>query len=1351
MADEINVRARLTADDQASAVIRRLQSQLKRLERQINTKFSKAKPLTDNIVDPKIVKYLEKTGGAMGKLTPSYVRNARRMREANQLTQAGWDDLIGKIRKYEQVYNSAGRKATKLSAAQRKDMRDLVRQAHAYQYVWNQAYGQMQNIHGRMTEAQRKTDKRAQRDRFKDIRYLARLRENYRKSGDRADARKYFLERYRARVRERSERIEQRRQKHDFNQQLGNTRYLSRVRQATERHEQRARDEQYRHTHRMRRSAMQNLGQAAHTPGRMMNRLDGNFFNSPAFYGMMAGGLAAAGVRSSVSEAIGLDRAETFGRMHMDQSIINMDSVREDWSMAMGAYLGEKAEVLTHTMVEAAKAGVPDDLSQASSELVTQVAKVFGISTGEVMNAFGFAVAQEMGAGRMQGSVADVDRLLNITSYLASTSAARPDQVFSAMRTGLGSGAMLGMDQAHTMAFLTSVVEAGAQGQQASRFLSSGARRLNAFGTNHRRIRRKSFSQRDENDKLFLQLPRLLGFGNVRGMMDSKREDPNDFIFKVFDGLSKMEDQEMKNQAAFLLFGQDFARFYNNVIESPGIWRRNIKNAVFAAGETSGDNFNSRSFAEYKQGYEHMVDSIGSIWSSVKAEVGTAFKPVMKEISEVANDWLKAVGTSGVRQRVEALIRGFVAGFGFESIRDMIRSFGMLGHVDPEMNTKFFQFAKGFAEGLKFVFETVAEMFSYVGWAASLLGMDDSPETMGKIIASILGFSVALHLLRPGVAILGLVGTMLMGLLNVGIGIYKLAKLMGLVGLAKGGLSAAAVATGGGIASLLGRIGLGALLGVGGFMTGGILIAGLVGLAALAVEIINWKAMGDWWKGTTLGRFLAAPNSPEIEAQREKYRKMREEVRNGKTGMDYLLEYFGYGNDADLPAEGATPNSILAPGYLRSLEGLSESFDAFASKMDLAMLPMGDRLSLPGYNGSYSGYGTGATGGSSGGASPSGGSSFSRQQLQSMASGPMRGFLDFIGAAEGTDRGRGYNETLGYGRFTGGPVDLTSMTLDEVDALQTRMLRHPENHFNSSAAGRYQIVQRTLRSLRSQLGLSGSERFDERMQDMLATRLAMGRGANAAGLMNEWEGLRRYSPGEILQRFNSGQSGSGSTGDAVDLASQLMGQHERRNNGSINSFLRQGGVDINAAYTAWCAGFVNSALAQVGVTGTGSLVANSFRRWGDAVNPENVLKGDVLVQHRNKGMGTGGHVGFATGNTRMGANGQLQLEMLSGNSSDQVRRTWHSANSLDVRRAVGQVPVTAESAIANVPLPPTRPAGNLGAAGASGSASASSGGPSVVVHINGANQSPDELANVLQRRLSERWAWRHHDVEHDLT
>jgi muramidase (phage lysozyme) len=127
--------------------------------------------------------------------------------------------------------------------------------------------------------------------------------------------------------------------------------------------------------------------------------------------------------------------------------------------------------------------------------------------------------------------------------------------------------------------------------------------------------------------------------------------------------------------------------------------------------------------------------------------------------------------------------------------------------------------------------------------------------------------------------------------------------------------------------------------------------------------------------------------------------------------------------------------------------------------------------------------------------------------------------LDLIGAAEGTDRGRGYNETLGYGAFTGGAVNLTGMSLNEVLALQSRMLANPANSFNSSAVGRYQITRTTLLDMMKELGLTGDRLFDESTQDELARALLRRRGDNPDALRNEWEGLRQVDDSTIRNAY----------------------------------------------------------------------------------------------------------------------------------------------------------------------------------------------------------------------------------------
>lgn len=123
---------------------------------------------------------------------------------------------------------------------------------------------------------------------------------------------------------------------------------------------------------------------------------------------------------------------------------------------------------------------------------------------------------------------------------------------------------------------------------------------------------------------------------------------------------------------------------------------------------------------------------------------------------------------------------------------------------------------------------------------------------------------------------------------------------------------------------------------------------------------------------------------------------------------------------------------------------------------------------------------------------------------------PYKPILDLIAYAEGTSKKRtpkaeGYNTTLSYGAYTGGSVNLTAMTLAEVDDLQTRMLRHPRNKWNSSAVGRYQIVRTTLRRIKKALGLSDKTYYDEETQDKMAVYLLRYRGLDKylAGKLQE--------------------------------------------------------------------------------------------------------------------------------------------------------------------------------------------------------------------------------------------------------
>ncbi len=97
-----------------------------------------------------------------------------------------------------------------------------------------------------------------------------------------------------------------------------------------------------------------------------------------------------------------------------------------------------------------------------------------------------------------------------------------------------------------------------------------------------------------------------------------------------------------------------------------------------------------------------------------------------------------------------------------------------------------------------------------------------------------------------------------------------------------------------------------------------------------------------------------------------------------------------------------------------------------------------------------------------------------------------RGLLDFIGSIEAP---AGYDDYY-RGVSSGLPQPLSSMTIGEVLAWQDSI----DASSRSEAAGRYQIMEDTLRGLMTSKGIDKNRRFDSATQDELAVMLLKRRG-----------------------------------------------------------------------------------------------------------------------------------------------------------------------------------------------------------------------------------------------------------------
>jgi uncharacterized protein (TIGR02594 family) len=250
------------------------------------------------------------------------------------------------------------------------------------------------------------------------------------------------------------------------------------------------------------------------------------------------------------------------------------------------------------------------------------------------------------------------------------------------------------------------------------------------------------------------------------------------------------------------------------------------------------------------------------------------------------------------------------------------------------------------------------------------------------------------------------------------------------------------------------------------------------------------------------------------------------------------------------------------------------------------------------------------------------------------------------------DRQANFRQVFGH--------DIHSSTLQEQLAFVDWEMRNTESRAGAA--------------LRAQTSAGGAgaavSRFYERPRDVAGNMASRGQLASSI--------LAGYTPGAapgMTTTTGGGAMVSGGQADPaglVDTALKMQGMHEQRDRGAIMAFMKAGGVNLDPSRAAWCAAFVNANLQLHGIRGSGSQTATSFANWGQGVNPAQAQAGDVVTMMRHHLAGqTGGHVGLATGLQRM-VEGHLQLQMIAGNTSNEVKKMWvNAADDIRVRRAAG--------------------------------------------------------------------------------
>lgn len=103
-----------------------------------------------------------------------------------------------------------------------------------------------------------------------------------------------------------------------------------------------------------------------------------------------------------------------------------------------------------------------------------------------------------------------------------------------------------------------------------------------------------------------------------------------------------------------------------------------------------------------------------------------------------------------------------------------------------------------------------------------------------------------------------------------------------------------------------------------------------------------------------------------------------------------------------------------------------------------------------------------------------------------------------------------------------------------------------------------------------------------------------------------------------------------------------------KHNPVVLDYSKRAGVDgIGTDEVPWCAAFVGALLEDAGITGSKSLMARSYSRWGEAVDPNRIPIGAVCVLSSSRGPASG-HVGFVVAASRN------HVWLLGGNQNNAV-------------------------------------------------------------------------------------------------
>ena len=523
----------------------------------------------------------------------------------------------------------------------------------------------------------------------------------------------------------------------------------------------------------------------------------------------VVGASARRGLDRLTQSGIGIDDALTQAQIHVFGSLPASEARKSAEAlrkriMPIATKLGSKTADLVGAYVEASQAGVDSDILDKVTELGSKYAKMNKLSLPTTLEETGYALQGLKAFGQVTDKT--VGQYFNKMSYLVATTAANRTQMSSFGKRGLAAGASVGMSIDDTLAFGAAATAAGAEGNQASRMLSSQGGRIAGWGMKARDLARKS--HKTDEQRLFLEAPRLMGLGNYQNLATKFRTDFLGTFAEVQTGLKRITDPLKRRSIEKMLFGQEFGAITDSMVMGGNL--REYRNKLKSP---EANNFIDQNWSKQTGSFGFIVDQIKAVFQNLSDSLGLALKPIYSDLRDFAVQLPAAF--SNFEDTFRVGLKGFMSGLGSP---DGTMA-GLLGKWfgDPaafKLNvTAVGDYARGFGAGLKDVAEGIRRFFSV------FTGSDASSESMGRWTGRFLALSAALVVASPAITLLGALGTAILGFGTIlrsastilaGAGVGGLAaRIVGGIGL---GIVAEIGANRGAIATWLGAPQIGSML-----------------------------------------------------------------------------------------------------------------------------------------------------------------------------------------------------------------------------------------------------------------------------------------------------------------------------------------------------------------------------------------------------------------------------------------------------------------------------------------------------------------------------------------------------------